>query len=71
MATRSARTAIVCSNDVLAFSALLEAHKFGIEVPQQLWIIGFDGPELTRHIQPALTKLQVSRPCCGAPWPSA
>ena len=62
MATQPAPTAIVCGNDVLAFGALLEAHKLGIAVPQQLSIIGFDDLEMARHIRPALTTLHVPTP---------
>lgn len=62
MATSPAPTAIVCGNDVLAFGALLEAHKLGFAVPGDLSIIGFDDLEMARHIQPALTTLHVPTP---------
>jgi LacI family transcriptional regulator len=52
-------TAIVCGNDVLAMGALLEAHKLGLAVPQDLSIIGFDDLEMARHIHPSLTTLHV------------
>ncbi len=59
MAADKPPTAIVCGNDVLAFGALLEAHRLGVAVPQQLSIIGFDDLEMARHLQPALTTVQV------------
>ena len=59
MAARPAPTAIVCGNDVLAFGALLEAHRLGIAVPQALSIVGFDDLELARQLQPALTTVRV------------
>jgi LacI family transcriptional regulator len=59
MATSPAPTAIVCGNDVLAFGALLEARKMGLDVPQDLSIVGFDDLDMARHIQPALTTLHV------------
>jgi LacI family transcriptional regulator len=62
MATRPVPTAIVCGNDVLAYGALLEAHKLGIAVPAALSIVGFDDLELSRHLQPALTTLHVPTP---------
>ncbi len=62
MATQPVPTAIVCGNDVLAFGALLEARKLGIQVPAELSIIGFDDLEMARHIQPALTTLHVPTP---------
>jgi LacI family transcriptional regulator len=54
-----APTAVVCGNDVLAFGALLEAQKLGVEVPAQLSIVGFDDLELAAHVQPALTTVRV------------
>jgi LacI family transcriptional regulator len=52
-------TAVVCGNDVLAFGALFEAQRLGIEVPQQLSIVGFDDLELASHLQPPLTTVHV------------
>jgi LacI family transcriptional regulator len=52
-------TAVVCGNDVLAYGALLEARKMGIEVPKALSVIGFDDLEMSRHIHPTLTTLHV------------
>ena len=48
MASKPTPTAIVCGNDVLAFGALLEAHKLGIAVPQALSIVGFNDLEMAR-----------------------
>ena len=59
MQARPAPTAVVCGNDVLAFGALLEARKLGIDVPAQLSIVGFDDLELASHLQPALTTVRV------------
>lgn len=52
-------TAVICGNDVLAFGALLEAQRLGIEVPRELSIVGFDDLELASHLQPALTTVHV------------
>ena len=54
-----APTAVVCGNDVLAFGALLEAQRLGIEVPRQLSIVGFDDLDLASQLQPALTTVHV------------
>lgn len=59
MSAVPAPTAIVCGNDVLAFGALLEAARMGIDVPGALSIVGFDDLEMARHIRPALTTLHV------------
>lgn len=52
-------TAVLCGNDVLAFGALLEAQRMGLKVPGDVSIVGFDDLELARHVQPALTTVQV------------
>ena len=52
-------TAVVCGNDVLAFGALLEAQKLGIDVPGRLSVVGFDDLELAGHVQPGLTTVRV------------
>ncbi|MBC7715686.1 MAG: LacI family DNA-binding transcriptional regulator [Pseudorhodobacter sp.] len=59
MAVTPAPTAVLCGNDVLAYGALLEARKMGIEVPKALSVIGFDDLEMSRHIHPTLTTLHV------------
>jgi LacI family transcriptional regulator len=59
MAARPAPTAILCGNDVLAFGALFEAQRLGIEVPKALSIVGFDDLELANQLQPALTTVRV------------
>ena len=59
MAVDPRPTAILCGNDVLAFGALLEAQRMGIDVPKQLSIIGFDDLELANQLQPALTTVRV------------
>ncbi len=59
MAARPTPTAIVCGNDVLAFGALLEARRLGVDVPGALSIVGFDDLELASQLQPALTTMLV------------
>lgn len=54
-----APTAVVCGNDVLAFGALLEAQRLGVDVPGQLSIVGFDDLDLAAQLQPALTTVHV------------
>ena len=52
-------TAVVCGNDVLAFGALLEAQRLGVDVPRQLSIVGFDDLDLASQVHPALTTVHV------------
>lgn len=59
MEAASPPTAVVCGNDVLAFGALLEAQRLGLDVPRDLSIVGFDDLEMASHVQPALTTVHV------------
>lgn len=59
LTARTAPTAVLCGNDVLAFGALLEAQRLGIDVPKALSIIGFDDLELATQLEPALTTVRV------------
>lgn len=52
-------TAVVCTTDMHAIGALLEARSLGIAVPQQLSISGFDGLELAAEMEPPLTTVDV------------
>jgi LacI family transcriptional regulator len=52
-------TAVICGNDVLAFGALFEAQRQGIEVPDRLSISGFDDLELASQLDPPLTTMRV------------
>jgi DNA-binding LacI/PurR family transcriptional regulator len=50
-------TAVICSSDVMAIGALLEAKAAGVRVPEDLSIVGFDGIDATRWTDPPLTTL--------------
>ena len=52
-------TAIVCGNDILAIGALMEARALGVQVPEQVSIIGFDNLELAANVEPPLTTVNV------------
>jgi LacI family gluconate utilization system Gnt-I transcriptional repressor len=53
------RTALFCSSDLLAFGAITEARKHGIEIPQQLSVCGFGNFELSAASEPAFTTVNV------------
>jgi LacI family transcriptional regulator len=59
MQVQPAPTAVICGNDVLAFGALLEAQRQGMDVPGQLSVVGFDDLELAAQLSPALTTVRV------------
>jgi LacI family transcriptional regulator len=52
-------TAIVGGNDLLAIGAMMEAQAQGLRVPKDLSCVGIDDLELSEHMQPALTTVQL------------
>lgn len=48
-------TAIICGNDVLAVGALRGARLAGLNVPEELSIVGFDDIELASAVDPSVT----------------
>ncbi len=52
-------TALLCSNDLQAIGALLEAQKMGLNVPKDVSICGIDDHELAREIKPGLTTVSL------------
>jgi len=63
--TQSPVTALICGNDVIAYGALLEAQKRGVDVPGELSITGFDDLSLSAELSPALTTIQVGAASMG------
>lgn len=54
-------TAIVCSHDTLAATAVNKCHDLGLQVPGDVSIIGFDDLPLCRHTVPPLTTIRQNR----------
>lgn len=50
-------TAIFCANDLMAIGALEAASKLGLQVPEDLSIMGYDDQELARYSHPPLSTL--------------
>ncbi len=48
-------TAIICSNDRMAFGAMRAVQELGLEVGRSVSIAGFDDINLARHAHPPLT----------------
>ncbi|MFB9377127.1 LacI family DNA-binding transcriptional regulator [Kineococcus gynurae] len=48
-------SAIVCVNERLVLGALVAARELGFSVPQDLSVVGFDGPEVALAMNPPLT----------------
>jgi DNA-binding LacI/PurR family transcriptional regulator len=54
-------TAVMASNDLTAIGAMGAIHEAGLRIPEDISIVGFDGIELSRYTQPALTTVLVPR----------
>lgn len=54
-------TALFCANDHMAVSAAQAARALGLRLPEDLSIIGFDDIELSAHVLPPLTTMQVDK----------
>ncbi|HEV2778774.1 MAG TPA: LacI family DNA-binding transcriptional regulator [Actinophytocola sp.] len=58
--------AIVCANDQMAIGMIAGLRERGIRVPEDVAVVGFDGIDLGRHIQPALTTVRQPMQPIGA-----
>lgn len=54
-------TAIVCSHDTLAVSALKHCRELGIRVPEEVSILGFDDLSVCQFTEPPLTTFRQDR----------
>ena len=61
MKLRSRPTAVVCSNDMTAIGVMREAYELGLQVPQDLSVLGFDDIRLSEFTIPPLTTVQMSQ----------
>lgn len=48
-------TALICSNDLLAFRSLRTANQCGLTVPESLSVVGFDGIKIGQELSPTLS----------------
>lgn len=51
-------TAVIASNDVIAFAMISELAARGYDVPADLSVVGFDGLDLGAHFSPRLTSVR-------------
>ena len=54
-------TAVLCGSDMFAYSALFEAARMGIRVPEEVSITGFDDNPFSSSVAPALTTIRTPR----------
>ncbi len=50
-------TGLVCASDLMAFGALAEARRRGLDVPRELSVVGFDDTPMAPYASPPLTTL--------------
>lgn len=48
---------LLCMSDLIAISAIQEANRLGLKVPEDVRIVGFDGIDEARRITPRLTTI--------------
>ena len=61
MESKSPPTALICHNDWLAIAIMKAAKKYGLDIPQDLSIVGFDDLDISSLLQVPLTTIQFSR----------
>lgn len=59
MSGESRPTAVICGNDILALSALVECKALDLEVPGDVSITGFADLEFAAHFEPGLTTMHI------------
>lgn len=52
-------TALICTNDYIATGAMIEAKQLGLQIPEELSIVGFDDTDMSAHLDPPLTTIRV------------
>lgn len=54
-------TAVVCDNDIKAFGAVDAIHDFGLEIPKDISVTGFDNIAMSAKTSPPLTTISYPR----------
>jgi DNA-binding LacI/PurR family transcriptional regulator len=58
LARRPRPTALLAYNDLMARGAIAAARRMGLDVPQQLSVVGFDDADFAAHLDPPLTTVR-------------
>src|SRR6266705_900514 len=61
LSVRQRPTGVLCSNDMTAIGLMREAFDYGIRVPEDLSVVGFDDIRLAQFMIPPLTTVQMSQ----------
>lgn len=54
-------TAIVCASDLIASGVMAEVKKFGLKVPEDISVVGFDDLPISNQLIPPLTTIRQDR----------
>ena len=63
---KAAFTALFCANDETAIGAMKALREWGLNIPGDVSIVGFDDIEMAEHYNPALTTVRVNKEGMGA-----
>ncbi|MGF9694081.1 LacI family DNA-binding transcriptional regulator [Rhizobium sp. 0TCS1.26] len=66
LALQGRPTAIFCQNDKMAMGCFNAIRDAGLQVPQDISVIGYDDDELGRHLRPQLTTVDLPHRAMGA-----
>jgi len=61
LATRARPTAVVAANDLMALGALRAAHGAGLNVPQEMSLVGYDNLPICEMVTPPLDSIEIPR----------
>lgn len=59
-------TALFCTNDIIAFGVLKALREYGVRVPEEVSVVGFDDLPTAALLDPPLTSIAVSKREIGA-----
>lgn len=66
LSLRDPPTAIFCQNDKMAMGSFMAIGEAGLRIPQDISVVGYDDDELSRHLRPQLTTLELPHRPMGA-----
>lgn len=59
-------SALFCANDPTASRAIKSLREYGLRVPEDISIVGFDNVDMAEHLTPPLTTMNVPKEAMGA-----
>jgi LacI family transcriptional regulator len=62
---RNGATAIMCASDLIASGVITEIQKYGLKVPEDVSVIGFDDLPIAAQLTPPLTTIRQDRTDLG------